>query len=147
MERRFLFCAVAYWQLFEASVRRPNANVVRSVLFSQHDCDYTLGDRRITWVGRVRSECLIEIIDLEKDRLSIDLERPKVMFLVWVIGVAEIIVHGNCFDDASNGFGAEGRDTGGDEGRTDSEVLAQFVVERAMVLVFVVIVGSPDLKG
>jgi hypothetical protein len=64
------------------------------------------------------------------------------MFLVWVIGVAEIIVHGDGFHDASNGFRAEGGDTGGDEGRTDSEVLAQFVVERTNVLVFVVIVVS-----
>ena len=41
------------------------------------------------------------------------------MFFVRVIGVAEIVVYGDCFDDAGNGFGAEGGDTGGDEGRTD----------------------------
>jgi hypothetical protein len=42
MKGRFLFRAVAYWQLFEASVRRRTANVVRSVLFSQHDVDDAL---------------------------------------------------------------------------------------------------------
>jgi hypothetical protein len=60
----------------------------------------------------VRSECLIEIIDLEKDRLTIDVERPKVMFLVWVVCVTEMDEYGDCFDDACDGFSAEGSDTG-----------------------------------
>ena len=45
-----------------------------SVLFSQHNGDDTLRDRRISWVWRVRSERLVEIIDLEKYRLAIDLK-------------------------------------------------------------------------
>ena len=49
-----------------------NSKCRHSVLFSQHDCDDTLGDRRISRVGRVRSERFVEIIDLEKDRLTID---------------------------------------------------------------------------
>ena len=60
----------------------------------------------------MRSECLIEIIDLEKDRLTIDVERPKVMFLVWVVCVTEIVEYGDGFDDACDGFSAEGSDTG-----------------------------------
>ena len=73
----------------------------------------------------------LAVIDLEEDRLAIDLKRPKIVFFVWVIGVAEIVVHGDGFDDASDGFSTEGGDTGCDEGRADGEVLAQFVVERA----------------
>jgi hypothetical protein len=42
----------------------------------------------------VRSERLVEIIDLEKDRLTIDLKRPKIVFLVPVVGVAEIVIDG-----------------------------------------------------
>jgi hypothetical protein len=57
----------------------------RSVLFRQHNGDDTLGDRRISRVGRVSGERLIEIIDLEKDRLPIDLKRPEVVFFVWVM--------------------------------------------------------------
>ena len=37
------------------------------------------------------------MIDLEKDRLAVDLKRPKIVFFIWVIGVAEIIVHGDGF--------------------------------------------------
>jgi hypothetical protein len=70
----------------------------------------------------VKSESLVEIIDLEKDRLIIDFKRPKIVFLMWVIGVAEIIVHGDGLDDASNSISAEGSDTGCDEGRADGEV-------------------------
>ena len=102
-----------------------------SVFLRQHDGDDALGDRRISWVGRVRGERLIEIIDLEKDRVPVDFERAKIVFFVWVVGVAEIVVDRDSFDDARNSFGAEGGDTGGDEGRTDREVLAQFVVKRA----------------
>jgi hypothetical protein len=53
-------------------VRRRAAECGRSVLFSQHDSDDALGHRRIGRVGRVNSERLIEIIDLEKDRLAVD---------------------------------------------------------------------------
>ncbi len=52
------------------------------------------------------------------------------MFLVRVVGVTEIVVDGDGFDDASDSISAEGCDTRGDEGRTDGEVLAQLVVER-----------------
>jgi hypothetical protein len=47
--------------------------------------------------------------------LIIDLKRPKVAFLVWIIGVAEIVVHGDSFDDASDGFSAQGSDAGCDK--------------------------------
>jgi hypothetical protein len=59
----------------------------------------------------VKSESLVEIINLEKYRLAIGLERPEVVLLIWVVGVAEIVIDGGGFDDASNGFSAKGRDT------------------------------------
>jgi hypothetical protein len=108
MERRFLFRAVAYRQLaiFSGQAKsrlwRRTAECHRSILVSQHDGDDALGDRWISRVGRVRSECLVVVVDLEKYRLAIDLERPKIVFFVWVIGVAEIVVHRDGFDDASS---------------------------------------------
>ncbi len=46
-----------------------------SVFFGQHDGDDTLGDRRIGLVGRVRRNALIiEIIDFEKDQMTIGFE-------------------------------------------------------------------------
>jgi hypothetical protein len=38
----------------------------------------------------------IIIIDLEKDRAAIGFERAKVMFFVWVVGVAKVVVHFDC---------------------------------------------------
>ena len=90
------------------NVWRRALETCRSILFSQHDGDYTLGDRRISWVRRVRNERLIEIIDLEKDRLAIDLERPKVVFFIWIVGVTEIVVQGDGLDNAGDGFSSEG---------------------------------------
>jgi hypothetical protein len=42
----------------------------------------------------------IEIIDLEKDCLTVGLERPEIMLFVWIIGVAKIVIHRDGFDDA-----------------------------------------------
>jgi hypothetical protein len=50
----------------------------------------------------VVGQVLVVIIDLEKDRLSVGLERPKIMLFVWVIGVTKIVIHRDGFDDALN---------------------------------------------
>jgi hypothetical protein len=42
----------------------------------------------------VEAARFFEIIDLEKYCVTVDLERTKVIFLVWVVGVAEVIVDG-----------------------------------------------------
>jgi hypothetical protein len=42
------------------------------------------------------------MIDLEKDRLAVDLKRPKIVFFIWVIGVAEIILHGSTNSPATD---------------------------------------------
>ncbi len=41
-----------------------------SVFFRQHDCDHSLGDRRIGWVGRVKRALLVQITDCEKDQIA-----------------------------------------------------------------------------
>jgi hypothetical protein len=58
----------------------------------------------------VTREGLVVIIDLEKDRFPVGLERPKVMFTVWVVGVTEGIIPGDCFDDPVERFPAQGGD-------------------------------------
>ena len=73
----------------------------------------------------------IEIIDLEKDRLSVGFERPKIMFFVWVIGVAKIVIHRDGFDDALDSLLAKRSDAGRDDGAAAEQVLAQVIVERA----------------
>jgi hypothetical protein len=73
----------------------------------------------------------IELIDLEKDRLAIGFEGPKVMFLVRIVGVAEIVVDGDCLDDAGNSLGAKGGDAASHHGCAFTEVLTQVVVECA----------------
>jgi hypothetical protein len=88
-----------------------------SILFGQHDRNHAFSDRGIRRVWGVIAARLIVIIDLEKYRVAVDLERAKVMFLVWVVGVAEIVIDRNSFDDASDGFGAECGNTGRNKGR------------------------------
>ena len=42
---------------------------------------------------------LIVIIDFEEEPVAVDFERPKVVFFVWVVGMTEIIIDGNCLHD------------------------------------------------
>ena len=55
---------------------------------------------------------LVEIIDLEKDRLSVGLERPKIMFFVWVIGVTKIVIDRDGSDDTVDSLLAKRSDAG-----------------------------------
>ena len=73
----------------------------------------------------------IEIIDLEKDRLSVGFERPKIMFFVWVIGVTKIVKDRDGFDDALNSLLAKRSDAWRDDGKAAEQVLTQLIVERA----------------
>ena len=57
-------------------------------------------------------ERLVEIIDLEKDRLAVGFERAEVVFFVRVVGVAEIVIDGDGLDDARDSFGTERGDAG-----------------------------------
>jgi hypothetical protein len=72
---------------------------------------------------------LVEVIDLEKDLLSVGLERPQIMFFVWVIGVAKIVIHRDGFDDALDSLLAKGSDAWRDNGNAAEQVLTQLIVE------------------
>src|ERR1017187_1313064 len=72
---------------------RVRAVVPYLILVGQHDRDDSFGHRR---VGRIRgmiSEASIVVVDLEKDRFPFGFERSEVVFFVWIVSVAEIVVH------------------------------------------------------
>src|ERR1700724_3209684 len=50
-----------------------------SILLGQHDRDHALGDRRISWIGRVVAEALVVVVDLEKDRVAVGVKRAKIV--------------------------------------------------------------------
>jgi len=81
-----------------------------SVFFRQHDCDDALGDGWVGRIGGMRGQCGVEIIDLEKDRAAIGLERTKVVFFVWIVGVAKVVIDLDGLHDARDSFGAERSD-------------------------------------
>ena len=60
----------------------------------------------------IDEQALVVIIDLERDPLSVRVERAKVVLFVRVVGVAEIVVDLDRFDGARNGLLAERRDAG-----------------------------------
>ena len=63
-----------------------------SVFFRQHDGDDALGDGWVGRIGGMRGQRGVEIIDLEKDRAAIGYERAKVVFFVWIVGMAKVVV-------------------------------------------------------
>jgi hypothetical protein len=100
-----------------------------SVFLRQHDGYYALGDG---WIGRIKGmhrQSGIVIIDLEKDRVALDLERAKVMFFVWIIGAAKVVVDFDRLDDARDCFGAERNDAYRHDRMALAEILSQLVVE------------------
>src|SRR4029078_3179960 len=58
-----------------------------------------------------------------------DVKAAKVVFLMRIVGVAEVIKHRDCFDETFHKFATQGRNAKSDDGPTTDEVLAQFVVE------------------
>ena len=85
-------------------------------------------------------QVLVEVVDLEKDRLSVGFERPKIMFFVWVIGVAKIVIHRDGFDDALDSLLAKRSDAWRDDGEAAEQVLTQLIVEGANAF-------GPDIHG
>ena len=69
--------------------------------------------------------------DFKKDRMALDLERAKVMFFVWIVGVAKVVVDFDRLDDARYRFGAERSDARRHDRMALIEILSQLVVERA----------------
>ena len=78
-----------------------------SVFLRQHDGDDALGDGWVGRIGGMHGQRGIVIIDLEKDRVAIGFERAKVMFFVWIVGVAKVVVDFDGLDDARDCFGAK----------------------------------------
>jgi hypothetical protein len=76
-------------------------------------------------------EALVEIIDLEKDRLAVSFERAKIVLFVRVVGVAKVVEHGDCFGDARDSLGAECSDAASHHSTAMAEVLPQVIVECA----------------
>ena len=74
---------------------------------------------------------LVEIIDLENYCLAINLERAKVMFFMWIVGMAKVVIDFDGLDDARDCFGAERSGGPGHDRMTLAEILSQLVVERA----------------
>ena len=87
----------------------------------------------------------VEVIDLEKDRLPPDLERPKIMLFVWVVGVAKIVIHRDGFDDALDSLLAKRSNAGRDDGEAAEQVLTQLIVERARMRS--VLISTADLQN
>jgi hypothetical protein len=81
----------------------PGGPAVFNIL-RRADGDDALGDIWVARIGRVILQILIEIVDLKKDRVTVGVERAKVMFLVWVIGVTEIIERRDSLDDPVDCF-------------------------------------------
>jgi hypothetical protein len=100
------------------------------VFLGQHDRDYPLGDRGIGWIRRVIPKCLVEVVDLEKYRVTVGIECTEVVFFVRVVGVAEIVVHSDGLDDPFDGFLAERSDARCNDCEAAKKMLAKLVVER-----------------
>ena len=79
----------------------------RLVFLCQHDRDHALGDGLVCCIWRMVREALIEIIDLEKDHLPIGFERTEVVLFIRIVGVTEIVIHSDRFDDTFDSFCAE----------------------------------------
>ena len=62
---------------------------------------------------------------------TLGLECPKIMFFVWVVGVAKIIIHRDGLDDALNGFLAKGSNAGRNHSKAAGQMVAQLIIERA----------------
>jgi hypothetical protein len=74
---------------------------------------------------------LIKIIDLEINHVAICFKRPKVVFPIRVVGVAEILVDRDGLDDPGDCLRPEGGDATRHHGMTVGQVAAQLIIERA----------------
>jgi hypothetical protein len=71
----------------------------------------------------------VEIIDLEKYPVTVSVECTEVVFFMWVVGVAEVVVHRDGLDNPFDGFLAERSDARCDDCETPIVMLAKLVVE------------------
>src|SRR5262249_40620758 len=104
---------------------------IGSILLGQHDRDHTLGDRRVSSVRRMHRQCFVVVVDLEKDRLAVGVERAEVVFLIRVVGVMKVVKHLYGLDESFDGLLAQRGDARRDHGVAGAQVLSQFVIELA----------------
>ena len=80
-------------------------------------------------------ECTVSVefvvIDLEKDGVALGFERAKVMFFIWIVGVAKVVINFDGLDDARDRFRAERSNARRHHRMTLAEILSQGIVERA----------------
>src|SRR6202048_2486153 len=105
----------------------PVVDGMPSILFGQHDRDHALGDRRVSWIGGVVAEALVEVVDLEQDRVAIGIKAAKVVLFVRIGGVAKVVKHRDGLNDPSDGFGAESGNAGRHHCKAFGKILAQFL--------------------
>jgi len=67
-------------------------------------------------------ERLVEVIDFEKDCMPISFERTEVVFAIWVVGVAEVVIDGDGLDDPGDGLGPKGGDASGHHGMASGKI-------------------------
>ena len=75
-----------------------------------------------------------EIIDLEKDRMTVGFERSKVMLFMRIIRVAKVVIDSDCLNDARDSLGAECGDAASHHGCAFAEVLTQSIIQVANAL-------------
>ena len=78
-------------------------------------------------------QLLVEIIDLEKDCMTVGFKRAKVVFLMRVVSMAKVVKDFDCPDNAGYGLCTEGGDACGHHGMTvaATDMFSQVVVECA----------------
>ena len=65
----------------------------------------------------------VVVIDLKEDGMTIGVERSKVMFLMWIVGVAEVIKDLNRVENAGDRFSTEGCNASCDDSSATAKVL------------------------
>src|SRR6202048_770321 len=128
----------------QANPTCPVLDKSASIFLGQHDGDHALGDRGVGGIRGVIAEALVEVVDLEQDRMAIGIKAAKVVLLVGIVGVAKVVKHRDGLNDPSDGFGAESGNAGRHHCKAFGKILAQFLVQRADARTLAVHDGPPD---
>src|SRR5215211_2099552 len=107
-----------------------------SVFFSQHDGDDALRYARIRRIRGVHRQAPVIVVDLEKDRVALDLERAKVVLFVRIACMAKVVEDCDCPDASLDGIEAESCHSRRYDCEPAEQVLAQSIVERTNALGF-----------
>jgi hypothetical protein len=94
-------------QEVEGGVERPKRLDVVSIFFGEHDRNHTLGHHGIGRIAGAAGQGRVVIIDLEKDRVTVDFERAEIVLFMRIVLMAEIIVHRDGLKDSRYRFVAK----------------------------------------